>query len=322
MKTKLLIVTFALTIMPKLSISQLVLNNSEMLPFGSVMTLSKALNYSLVDTVTQGQNVIWNMTSLSVDPAGTDLVVSIVNPTGTPYGSSFPTSNYGYSENGGSAYRYFDLSSSKMERVGSYSGGTLKTYNDPQEEYVFPMTYGTSNLDAWDNDVSSSGGTYDLTCVGTGTLNLPGGSYQALMVRVHVIEGFLDFYAYYWYDANNGAILVQLIIGDGFWIVSNGRFSTNLVVGTEELESLTDFQFNNPVTNQLNVKFNNNFGSDISFNITDLNGRIISNGIPETNVDKLTIQQDFSNLENGVYLLNILNSENGEILRSERIVKL
>jgi len=321
MKRNLTFVGIMLALVPYSLIGQTTLNSSEMLPFGSVMTLSMAEDYTLVDTVNQGQGVTWNFTNLTVDQSASNLVVEIVDPTNTPYGANFPVSNYAYSENGGSAYRYFDLSPSKMERVGSFSGGTVKTYSDPQVEYVFPFTYGVQNNDTWDNDASGSGGTYDLNCIGTGTLNLPGGSYQALLVRVHSVESFVEFDVYFWYDADNGAILLQYVVGDGFFIGTFARFATDITLGNSELESLGNLKYTNPVVDELSMSFNNTFGSNLKYNIIDISGRIIDQGVPDLTTEEVKIVSDFSTLEKGMYIVTVLNSDSGEALKSIKVIK-
>src|SRR4051812_49215994 len=102
--------------------AQLQLLSTEMLAYGSVMTDKSVLNLSVIDTSIQGAGVFWNFASIIPDPSVQNLVVTITDPAGTPYGSSFPNSNYGYYEVQGSytAYRYFSLTGTKMERVGSY----------------------------------------------------------------------------------------------------------------------------------------------------------------------------------------------------------
>lgn len=321
MKRNLLLTGVLLALIPSSLIGQTVLNSSEMLPFGSVMTLSIADDYSIIDTVTQGQGVTWNLTGLTGNSSATDLVVEIVKPANTPYGGSFPTANYAYSENSGTAYRYFDLSSTKMERVGSYSGGVIKTYGDPQVEYVFPFAYGVENNDTWTNSASSTGGTYDLKCIGTGTLNLPGGSYQALMVRVHSTESFLDYNVYFWYDANNGAVLLQYIIGDGFYIGTGARFASNITLGNSELEALGSLKYTNPVVNQFKMSFDNNFGSNLTYTIIDISGRKVYQGVPDSSNGKVQIEHDFSTLEKGMYIVTVLDADNSEMLKSIKIVK-
>lgn len=321
MKKKLLLTGMLFALIPSTFIAQIALNSTEMLPFGSVMTLSVAQDHSIVDTVTQGQGVTWNLTGLTKNTTSSDLVVEIVNPSNTPHGGSFPTSNYAYSENSGTAYRYFDLSSTKMERVGSFSNGTLKTYSDPQVEYVFPFAYGVQNNDIWNNSASSSGGTYDLKCIGTGTLNLPGGSYQAILVRVNTVESFIDYDVYFWYDADNGAVLLQYIIGDGFYVGTGARFATNITLGNKEFEALENLKYTNPVVNEFKMSFDNNLKGNLVYSIIDLRGRKVYQGVPDQLNGKVQIEYDFRTLDKGMYIVTVLDEDSGETLKSIKIVK-
>jgi len=130
-------------------IAQPTLTSNEMAPFGSSWTLTYTQNFSVMDTNIQGANATWNFTA--VQPTPTTLTINIVDPAQTPYGPSFPNANYAYVESPNTAYRYFNLTPAKMERVGSWSSIGLKIYNDPQIEYVYPLTMGSYSYDTWDN---------------------------------------------------------------------------------------------------------------------------------------------------------------------------
>src|SRR3990172_9848579 len=157
MKTFLLMIILVLAVVNCLHAQQPALLSDEMAPFGTVFKLKQIQNLNIIDTTIQGAGVTWDFTGLTNDPFYLDLIVTITDPAQTPYSSDFPNANYSYKEEPSTAYRYFYLDTSKMERIGSWSGGVLKTYNDPQVEYVFPLTLGVSNFDTWDNDQSSSG---------------------------------------------------------------------------------------------------------------------------------------------------------------------
>ena len=165
-KSMKIIFTFILSLFSTTLINaQIVLNSNEMMGYGSSFTQKTVQDFTAIDTTTQGANVTWNFANLQPDNSIPDFSATIVNPASTPYGFNFPSSNYAYQESPTVAYRYFSKTSSKMERVGSWSNNNLKTYNDPQIEYVFPLQLGITNNDTWDNTGSTTGGTYDLTCM-------------------------------------------------------------------------------------------------------------------------------------------------------------
>jgi hypothetical protein len=299
--------------------SQLILNSNEMLPFGSVMTLTPVQDLTVIDTTIKGANAVWNFSGIT--NGGSNLTVTITNPALTPYGSSFPASNYAYAESPAIAYRYFTLNSAKMERVGSYSGTTLKTYSDPQIEYVFPLGLGTTNQDTWANDASSFGGNYNITCLGTGTLTLPGGAhYNALFVRADVSE-ITTFPTYFWYSADNGAVLLEYVAGDGIFYSPFGQSLTALTVATttginnNNNKLAQSLKYNNPVQTECKVSFSSERSDDISYSLTNPMGEIIRSGNCEGSSNDHTLLLDFNSLASGMYYLLLKSSDQSEIVK-------
>lgn len=288
-----------------------VINSTEVLPFGSTYTLKGISNLSVIDTNIQGQNATWNFSALT---AGSSILnVTVMNPDDTPYGAFVSNTNYAFKESPTTAYRYFNVTSAKMERVGSYSGSTLKTYSDPQIEYTFPMQYNTTNLDTWNNSSSSTGGTYAFTCIGSGTLILPNGSHEAILTRVHLEEGFNILDAYYWYDGTNGSILA-FVINPGTFTSYQGSYQTSLIqstAGEEEFDVIMSAVYQNPVQENLYVSVKNYTGGDLNYTIFDLNGKLISNGKAKNDPDDTSIiDTNVSDLSKGIYILNIISENN------------
>lgn len=320
---KKLLLSLCLSIASLLTIAQVKLTSDEMLPFGSVMTQKSVMDLTVIDTTIQGANSTWNFSALTPNTATSDMVVTISNPANTPNGSAFTNSNYAYREVQGpnTAYRYFALSSSKMERVGSYLSN-INIYSDPQVEYIFPLQLGASNNDTWASTNSSFGGTYDLTCIGTGTLVLPGNSYNALMVRVHFIEGFIEFYAYFWYSSDNGAILLTYNTGDGLIIDPYGLYLASLTIDIEENSYLSEINYTNPVTNNFSLHFQTKINSQNSFRILNSQGQEIYKGSMESLAGiKKSLEIDFSSYGAGIYFMNIYSAENPEHQKTIKIIK-
>lgn len=293
------------------SFSQVQLNSSEFLPFGSTYVLKGISNLSVIDTTIQGSNVTWDFSTLTAN--STILNVSIVDPATTPHGAFISNTNYAFKESPTVAYRYFNLTTTKMERVGSYSGSTLKTYSDPQIEYTFPMEYSTTNIDTWNNSSSSTGGTYAFDCIGSGTLILPNGSHEAILTRVKVIEGFVTIDAYYWYDATNGSFLA-FVINPGIFTGYQGSYQSSLIqstAGNEEFEVIMNAVYQNPVQENLYVSVKNYTGEDLNYTVFDLNGKLIFSGKAQNDSDDTAIiETNVSELSKGVYLLKMVSETN------------
>jgi len=297
------------------------LTRAKMLPFGSVDQMATASDISVLDTTKQGANVTWDFTALQdADPTNV-LSYSIANPVNTPYYSTYPTSNYVQVErnlsNGveqGLSYNYFLLTDTKMERLGSQSvyTGSSSIYSDPQVEYVFPMTYNTSNNDTWASSASSFGGTYDLKCIGYGTLKLPGATYNnVLMVRVLMVELF-TYTSYFWYNADNGAVLANYM--DMSFFGQTGIYSKVLTVAAvnEGKKLVESIKYNNPVDNTLNIRFDAKDVSELEYTITNPVGKTLLNGNMSTIPSQAnTFSLDLSSLNPGMYFMTIRSNKSG-----------
>lgn len=297
--------------------------SNEMMSFGSTMTLKEVTNYALIDTTIRGAGVTWNFAGLTL--AGTpDYIVTALNPASTPYGSSFPSSNFAYSEYsaGNTDYSYYNLSASQLSRVGSYRT-SINIYTDPQVEYVFPLAMGVVNYDTWSNTSSSTGGTYDLECLGYGTLNLPGITYQnALMVRVHAVEWILDFYVYFWYSSDNGKILLQYIVGDGFIIPDAAQYLASSTTVVNETPIFDKALFNNPVSDRLNLQFTSKITGDVNYTITNSMGQtVLSNTLSTAEGNRESLEIDMSHLSSGLYFFTAISGKNDGSIYSIKLIK-
>lgn len=289
---------------------QAVLTSDEMAPPGTITRYKDINNLSVVDTNLQGANVTWNFSGIT-GPTDYSLIVTIREPGETPHGDQFPTANYAYQEAPGAAYRYFQLTPSLMQRVGSFSTN-LNTYQDPQVEYVFPLQLGTTNLDTWDNTNSSSGGTYGLECIGTGTLILPTGTWpDALMVRVTLTE-WSTFNVYFWYSSQDGSILLQYFAGDNFFFPLMGRYlgDYSTVAIEEAHELISDIRFANPVTDRFELLCVPRIGGQMAVDVMDPLGRIIhSEQVATAPGQTLSWGVDVSGLAAGLYQVRLHNDK-------------
>lgn len=259
------------------------------------------------------------------DPTTSDQEITVVDPSQTPYSSSFPTANYAYLEGPTTAYRYFNLSTTKMERIGSWSNGNLNAYSDPQVEYVFPLELGVFNNDIWASTASSFGGTYNLKCVGYGTLILPNSTYNnALMVWVEMEEAFLYLEAYFWYSADNGADLLQYIIGDGFIIPDQGTYLyAYTTTGLTENEVVYDLTYNNPIDKEMKLNFQCKESSNLEYTVINGLGKIVHSGnMSVTPQQRNELNLDFRDQKAGLYYV-IINSDNSnQKVKTIKVIKM
>ncbi len=302
--------------------SQPTLLSSEMLPFEATMNFKYIIDYWDIDTTIQGQGVTWNFSSLLENTSSQGFSVTIVNPSTTPYYSYFTSSNYGYREvyPSSTSYRYFNLTPTKMERLGSFIT-SANIYSNPQVEYVFPLAYNTENYDTWHNSISTFDGNYDIKCIGTGTLISPSGSYNALMVRVHQTQlPLIDYYIYFWYSSDNGAVLLEYIVGDDKLISPSAMFLNSLVNSVDENSNVDDVTYMNPVNDIFRFGFQSSVRSEYSYSVVNYLGQTVLEGTAETNPDdRCSLELDFNSLPKGIYFFNIRVSDNAS--KTFKIIK-
>ena len=294
--------------------SQPQLTSGKMMPIGSSLKMHRVLDASIIDTTIQGADVTWDFSNLQPNVNEADFTVDVLSPSATPFGASFPTANYTLKEGPDVSYNHYKLTSTKMERVGSYAS-SANIYSDPQIEYVFPLTLGVSNIDTWASTNSSFGGTYYLKCVGYGTLKLPGMTHDSvLMVTVMLDEFITGITSYFWYSSKNGLPLLQNVVGDGFFFPSFAQYTytSSVATGVNEIGNLNiqGLTYNNPVEDALTL----NFAEDtqpLAYKIVNQLGQTVSSGNVNDIKQNESIQVDMQHMNGGVYFLNLSNQSTG-----------
>lgn len=283
------------------ALAQPVLNSAEMLPPGNTTYMRQIATWSAVDTTLQGANMTWNYTGLSVDMTQPEFIYTIMDPAATPHSGLFAADNYAWWEQPSDQYRFFTLTPTFMQRVGSYGSGPY-VMADPQIEYVFPLTYGTTNTDTWYGQ--SDGGTYSLKCVGYGSLTLPGITFQdVLMVRAKVTSQFYSFNAYFWYSSQDGRILLQVINSP---IIQSGVFFDAVASSVQDGQSLQATVLNNPVTNELRFTLGEQ-ATEVEYSILSNTGALLGQGRVQGAPGTMNIVST-EHLASGLYVLQLTRS--------------
>ncbi|HEY5917360.1 MAG TPA: T9SS type A sorting domain-containing protein, partial [Chryseolinea sp.] len=192
------------------------------------------------------------------------------------------------------------------------------------EELVFPLQLGTANSDTWLSDGSSFPGTYDFTCIGSGTLKLPNGTYAStLLVRAEVVNGFLNIVSYFWYNADNGAVLLQYLPGDDFIIPESAVYLTSMSIGIEENEVPYKVYYNNPVDDLLSLTLVSNQNATMEYTVINSIGDVLDHSTFRTGSQQTSnLELDFSRYAAGIYFVRFGN-ESGvhENMKSIKIMK-
>jgi hypothetical protein len=272
-----------------------------------------AINFSLVDTSIQGGGKTWDFTAFQADPNQEKLSIIFKAPAATPYASGFPSANVCYEESYDNvvyAYRYFTITDTKCERVGSrtVASPSNNIYQDPQIEYAFPMGLGKTSHDTWANSNSTFGGTYDLNVIGTGTLKLPGKTYSNVVLTRVVIDELWTTVAYFWYNAD-GIPLVQYIEGDGLFVQTALRFATSYTATgvAETAKNLIAASYINPVESKLTLTLPEAGLSEMNYTIVNAMGALVKTGVIKSGEQFLEV--DLENIVPGVYFFSANGTE-------------
>jgi hypothetical protein len=146
---------------------------------------------------------------------------------------------------------------------------------------------------------------------------------DALLVKVYLKNLFIEFNTYFWYDANNGAILFQYIQGDNFFVASTASYMSSLTQSTDGINDdifNQEISYNNPVTKNLNIKFVEHALSSGKYSIMNLVGETVLTG--NLNSANAIEEIDCENLTNGIYFITLNDKNNSFKTKSMKFIKI
>ncbi len=311
-----------------------VLTKNTLVSFGTVWEMADAdpLSLSAIDVSIKGENAVWDFSRLKNQNENTKIHIYYKDPVETESYSDFPDANFVAVEedyNAGnliySKYSYYKVTNDKMEKVGyKYLNESIVSYNDYQMEMTFPMQYGSTGNDTWDNSGSSfGGGEVDFECVGYGTLILPDATYQnVLMVYYVATEDFFENEMYAWY-AEDGTTLLQYNLPFFFLASPSALYALKQVPsGNENMQNIAEsVNYSNPVEDMLNVKIETKNSSLLNFMLTSTSGNIVLQKDSPSFQGINSFDFDMSNLSAGVYFLTVNSADSNKPLTLKVIKK-
>jgi hypothetical protein len=133
-----------------------------------------------------GANQTWELRSLTFTPVGT---ATVLDPSSSPFASSFPTANFAFSI--GNTFSYYTSSSEGLQVLASNitSPGSGSDYSaNPRTIIKYPFNFGDTLTDAWQT-VGGESGVVKVTYLSYGTLITPNSEYEGV---VCLFEEFAD----------------------------------------------------------------------------------------------------------------------------------
>lgn len=297
--------------------------SSEMAPFGTTMTYRAFAN--VIDTSIQGPGSIWNFSIMIRDSFILDASYIVIDPSRSPYTSTFPNSNYCIEQLfswQNSYYFYYRLSNSTFGRLGAYLD-TLYINGNSQIELVFPLSIGNSNIDSIASPLYPYQTYYTYECIGSGTLILPNGTHNALMMRIHSNERSWGIIKYKWIDSDNGVTLIS--IDSEYDPYVNGLPNTylhSMTIGIDEISYFHELNYQNPIEDNFILNYRSKINSKYRFLLNNAIGQEIFNSEQDVIAEMHTsLQIDFSSFASGIYFLNIRSGKSDNKIRTLKLVK-
>jgi hypothetical protein len=263
-----------------------------------------------------GAGQTWNYSGLSIDTSHT--VLTYVDPSTTPYFSTFPAATVAYMN--GQQYSYIKANSADYSILGISNSVFTLAYSNPEILCSYPFSYGQTIVDSLKGSYSIGGinfsrsGTRTTIGDGYGTLILPSGTYNN-MLRVKMIQNYKDSsnttltlvynVAYQWYDGvhKNSCFQIYNTSNTVNGTVYTGKFVTvsSAVSDIAELNNPFGKPVISPNPSKDIINIYNAVGND--YEIFDLEGRAAQCGT------LTTTGIDLSKLNSGTYLIRLMDGK-------------
>lgn len=334
-KILLTLLSAALILITAVSFAQPILTAAGINPVvGESFTL---MNTGYVSPGSAGASQTWNLSSMTGSSAG---LTSVVTPSSTTSGSSFPSANVAANNPTGGIVNYYYTSSSALQNYGVVAGATVIPNSNPEDFLHFPFAFNNTFSDPWAATFVSSGytwyrtGTTTVTADSYGTLITPGGTYLNVM-RVHFVQVYQDSTyvgapylvtynndEYMWYA--NGthtqlAVVYTLTASAGGPYTGGSYINSSVGVNDVSNYIISSNVFPNPAANQLTVDFTLTESRKVDVQVFNTLGQQSeinqsADGISGEN----TIKLDVSGLPEGIYFAQIVLD--GNIAATKRFV--
>lgn len=281
---------------------------------------------STLTTVT-GNGVIWNASGLTVQSGTPLLHFSFGNPSSTPNGTLFPSSNYVEYDPALTSivsYNYYLYTSDSVSSLGSYDPSAAhEVFQNPDKHLIFPFAFGQSFTDNYTktnysnatNISSYQTGTRTVSFNGFGTLVLPQGTFNnvALISESRTNNLGPISYEYTWYDISNGRKLLYRSENNGSIVtvwssaitlgIQEKNSTVSVVVYPNPIQDISTLKIKteNPLTNAV-LKMYNVMGVEIK-------------SMPVKNYE---VMIDKEGIETGMIFYNLFN--NNTLIHSGKLI--
>jgi hypothetical protein len=303
------------------------------------ITLTSSLNYVAGDSYTIQQcGTTSTMPSLaganvtvdysSVTATGDPITQAFVDPSTTPYSSSFPgaaVASQSVSSQGNTGYTYYSSGASILELLGIATSQITMFYSNAQTVMTFPLSYNSTYSDNFAADYSTNGvdghrsGTINVVADAYGNITTPTGTYPYLRLKI-TQEVFDSLYMFgslvstsvqnsvsynYMNDNIKSPILSYSEISNSqgnsanaYYYVSGGLTGVN-----EKVSSVTNANlYPNPAQDNVAISFDLQSAEHATVKVYDITGKVAMAPLTqELAQGHHTIPVNVSSLAPGIY---------------------
>ncbi|MCW3109230.1 MAG: hypothetical protein JWQ09_3736 [Segetibacter sp.] len=247
-----------------------------------------------------GASVNWDMSTVTTIFAAK---LTVVDPTTTPYASTFTAANYCVKiEASSTTYNYSRMSSSGLENVAlNYFGVGTGTDFTPnlRLSVPFPFNYLDSKSDTFQSTTSTTVDTVRLTYDGYGTLKTPFYSYSNV---IRIKEDYGTSYSYSWYTMSPFALVMNYASTTNNYVIVTQRPSPSTAISAVPVTTETVI-YPNPMSGDAVLKINASAYNNASIAISDISGRTVKQ-LPVTSSETI-IHKD--GMVPGMYFYTVQN---------------
>ncbi|MCW3121423.1 MAG: hypothetical protein JWQ38_915 [Flavipsychrobacter sp.] len=239
-----------------------------------------------------GAGILWDFSALLTNYTDTSGYVTCYS---TPLCDSFYGSNVVVASNNYTSYSYMSFSATRLKTLGSYdTSGSYIHFLDPASTLFYPFSYTSHYRDTFCVE-AMSGGTDSFICDGFGTLVLPTGTHPNSL-RTHLTTVHRDTFivaglpvineyqseVYNWYEQGFSYPLLSIsydtaratapYVSNIVYYTMVPKLGVNNVPGNVPALQL----YPNPVSDELNLKFNLADSKGAFITVTDVMGKVVT----------------------------------------------
>ncbi len=260
-----------------------------------------------------GASQTWNYTSISTG-TNTPFSYTYVPMSSVINNSLYPTGTLARRIGVGGYDDVYNNTSLKVEYLGfaQPTASNCQVYSDPAIFYSLPFTYGSSSTDTY--SYTSWTGTYTGTIIttgdGTGTLQLPSGTYSNILKITILYPSFPSIENRFYSALSKFPLLTVSSTTMGTTIYKGGQINTlvSTSIMRSDYENTADV-FPNPVTNgELFVSTTPSL-EKTTIEIYNVLGQQVKTILFESQNGRESKKINVSDMAKGIYYLRISNKE-------------